>query len=305
MKPERPNLPPWLHVSFRGARPRRRLRKLLRDLNLHTVCEGAACPNLCECWERGTATFMILGDTCTRNCQFCNVTHGVPTKPDPAEPQHITEAVEKLGLKYVVLTSVTRDDLPDFGAAHFAAVVNCLRCRFPHIGIEVLTPDFAGKQEPIDTVLASRPNVYNHNIETCARLSPQIRPDADYCRSLSVLNHAAHSSAASETLVKSGFMLGLGETAQEIHQLLADLKGQGVQILTIGQYLAPSSSHWPVDHYITPEVFEEWGRIAREEYGFSHVVSAPLVRSSYMAEQVAFGDANRDLQDASRQNSIE
>lgn len=216
----RPNLPPWLRVSFKGARPRREVRKLLRDLNLNTVCEGAFCPNLCECWERRTATFMILGDTCTRDCRFCNVAHGPASAPDAEEPTRLCAAVQRLQLKYVVLTSVTRDDLPDHGAAHFAAVVTALRSSFEHIGIEVLTPDFGGKPERVDIVLETRPNVFNHNLETCARLTPEIRSGADYERSLSVLHHAAKSRAGEGVLVKSGFMLGLGETDDEIHQML-------------------------------------------------------------------------------------
>lgn len=287
----RPNLPPWLRVSFKGARPRREVRKLLRDLNLNTVCEGAFCPNLCECWERRTATFMILGDTCTRNCRFCNIAHGAPAPPDPQEPAHVCQAVERLGLKYVVLTSVTRDDLPDHGAGHFAAVVTALRHSFDSIGIEVLTPDFAGKTELIDAVLATRPNVFNHNLETCARLTPEIRSGAHYARSLSVLSHAAKSRAGEGALVKSGFMLGLGETAAEIHQMLGDLRKSGTELVTIGQYMAPSRDHWPVARYVTPEEFEEWGRAAREDYGFKYAVSAPLVRSSYMAEHAIDSEA--------------
>lgn len=287
-KSARPKLPPWLRVSFRGARARQQLKRLLRDLNLNTVCEGAACPNLCECWERGTATFMILGDTCTRNCRFCNIQHGPPPPPDPDEPEHICEAVARLKLNYVVLTSVTRDDLPDGGAAHFAHVVTALRERFGNLGIEVLTPDFGGAITHINTVLDSSPNVFNHNIETCARLAPQLRPEADYQRSLSVLAHAATAtSRTTGSLVKSGFMLGLGETEDEIHDMLRDLRAAGVQLVTIGQYMAPTREHWPVARYITPEEFEEWGRIARDEYGFSYAVSAPLVRSSYMAAHAA------------------
>lgn len=284
----RPKLPPWLRVSFRGARARQQLKRLLRDLNLNTVCEGAACPNLCECWERGTATFMILGNTCTRDCRFCNIQHGPPAPPDPAEPDHICEAVARLKLNYVVLTSVTRDDLPDGGAAHFARVVTALREHFDNLGIEVLTPDFGGIANHINTVLASSPNVFNHNIETCARLAPEIRPQADYQRSLAVLGHAAHiTSQSAASLLKSGFMLGLGETEGEIHDMLRDLRATGVQLVTIGQYMAPTREHWPVVRYVTPDEFEEWDRIARDQYGFRYAVSAPLVRSSYMAEHAA------------------
>ena len=290
-KKRRLKLPPWLRVPFQGARPRREVRKLLRELNLNTVCESAFCPNLCECWERKTATFMILGNLCTRNCKFCNVRHGVPGIPDPEEPPNVCEAVKRLGLKYVVLTSVTRDDLPDCGAGHFAAVINALRNHFPDIGVEILTPDFAGQKERVEQVLAARPNVFNHNLETCARLTPRIRSGADYERSLSVLGHAAGCKIREGALVKSGFMLGLGETDAEIHDMLRDLSNKGVQILSIGQYLPPSPDHWPVDRYVTPEKFEAWGQTAREKYGFEYVFSAPLVRSSYMAERAAGGSS--------------
>ena len=287
--PTKPNerLPPWLRVSLDGARPRNQVRRLLRSLNLHTVCEGANCPNLCECWKHKAATFMVLGDICTRNCRFCAVKHGAPLPVDPEEPAHVAEAVARLGLRFVVITCVTRDDLPDGGAEHIAAVVRAVRERHGDLGIEVLPSDFRGNLEAVDTVLEAGPDVFNHNVETVARLAREIRSQATYERSLAVLSHASHRGAELGIRTKSGLMLGLGETEAELRQALADLRGAGVEILTMGQYLPPSENHWPLDRYVAPEEFEEWGRLAREEYGFAAVVSGPLVRSSYHAEQAA------------------
>ena len=280
-------LPPWLKISTRGAAEREQVRRLLGDLELNTVCQSAMCPNMCECWAKGTATVMILGDHCTRNCRFCAVPHdGAPMPPDSDEPERVAEAAERMKLKFVVVTSVTRDDLPDGGAAHFAAVIRAVRKRMPQAGIEVLTPDFSGRHEDVRTVLAEEPTVFNHNVETCERLTEVIRSGADYRRSLDVLTFASQA-AADSVQTKSGIMLGLGESAAEIRTIFADLRSAGVRILTIGQYLPPSKAHWPVDRYVTPEEFEEWGRVARQEYGFSSVASAPFVRSSYMAEQFA------------------
>ncbi len=280
-------LPPWLKISTRGAAEREQVRRMLGDLELNTVCQSAMCPNMCECWAKGTATVMILGDHCTRNCRFCAVPHvGAPAPPDPEEPERVAKAAERMNLKFVVVTSVTRDDLSDGGAAHFAAVIRAVRGRMPRAGIEVLTPDFGGRHEDVQTVLAEEPTVFNHNIETCERLTEAIRSGADYRRSLDVLMFASEA-AADSVRTKSGIMLGLGETDEEIREIFADLRRSGVRILTIGQYLPPSKSHWPVDRYVTPEEFDEWGRVAREEYGFSSVASAPFVRSSYMAEQFA------------------
>ncbi len=284
-------LPDWLKVSLAGARPRHEVRKLLQRLDLHTVCESALCPNLCECWARGTATFMILGDHCTRNCRFCAVTSGPPTPPMADEPERIAAAVTELGLKYVVLTSVTRDDLQDGGAQHFARTVRTIRAAQPQVGIEVLTPDFNGVKTSIATVLAAAPKVFNHNLETCARLTPQIRGGADYQRSLNVLA-MAREIGKDKVLIKSGFMLGLGESDAEVEEMLHDLRSQGVGFVTIGQYLPPSTAHWPVARYVTPEEFERWAALARDRFGFEFVASAPRVRSSYLADTVHSAAAN-------------
>jgi len=291
----RRRLQEWLRVSYRGGRARQELKGLLKGLRLNTVCESATCPNLCDCWGRRTATFMLLGNVCTRNCRFCDVDHGVPLPPDGDEPENVAEATQRLGLRYVVLTCVTRDDLPDGGAGHFAATVLALRSRLPETQIEVLTSDFEGRECDLATVLEAGPDVFNHNIETVERLTPEIRSHADYRRSLSVLANAARLGRPRGISTKSGFMLGLGETPDEIRELLGDLHEAGVSILTIGQYLPPSADHWPVARYATPEEFDEWARVARDELGFSSVVSGPLVRSSYMADQAA--DAARPAGD--------
>ncbi len=280
----RPRLPDWLKVPYRGAPVRDEVKKLLQDLNLHTVCESANCPNRCDCWARGTATFLILGNTCTRNCRFCAVHHGMPGAVDADEPRRVAEAVKALGIQFAVITSVTRDDLPDGGASHFAATIRAVREAVSGIGVEVLTPDFGGRETDIAAVLAAGPDVFNHNIETCARLTAAVRSGADYARSLQVLAAAARM-CGNRTAVKSGFMLGMGESEEEIRTLLRDLRSAGVQILTIGQYLPPSASHWPLDRYVTPEAFDRWGRIAQDEFGFEKAVSQPLARSSYLAEK--------------------
>ncbi|MDX9980135.1 MAG: lipoyl synthase [Lentisphaeria bacterium] len=285
--PKAERLPEWLKVSLDGAKPRNEVRRLLRSLKLHTVCEGARCPNLCECWQRKAATFLVLGDTCTRNCRFCAVNHGRPQPVDPEEPARVAEAVRRLGLRFVVVTCVTRDDLPDGGAAHLAATIRAIREMDPTVGVEILPSDFGGDLTAVDTVLAARPDVFNHNLETVARLTPQVRSRATYERSLAVLAHASQQGKPLGIQTKSGLMLGMGETADELRQALADLRQAGVRILTLGQYLPPSPEHWPLDRYLEPAEFAEWGRIAREEYGFAAVVSGPLVRSSYLAEQAA------------------
>jgi lipoic acid synthetase len=282
-------LPPWLRTRFEGGRARQDVRQLLRELHLHTVCESAHCPNLCECWKRRAATFMLLGDVCTRDCRFCAVTHGVPAPPDPGEAARIVEAVRRLGLRFAVLTCVTRDDLPDSGAAHIAAVVRALREALPEVGVEVLVSDFGGDLRGVDTVLAAGPDVLNHNVETTAALTPRVRSHADYQRSLALLAHAAAAAARNRgrPRVKSGLMLGLGESAADLRATLADLRRSGVAILTLGQYLPPSAEHWPLDRYVPPDEFEQWGQSARHDFGFETVVSGPLVRSSYLAEQAA------------------
>ncbi|NLF18141.1 MAG: lipoyl synthase [Lentisphaerae bacterium] len=287
--PASPRLPAWLRSRFDGGRARHEVRGLLRELHLHTVCESARCPNLCECWGRQAATLLLLGDRCTRHCRFCAVDHGTPLPPDPAEPSRVVEAVRRLGLRFVVLTCVTRDDLADGGAAHLAAVVRSLREALPAVGVELLASDFGGLLSSVDTVLEAGLDVFNHNLETTERLTPLLRNRADYRRSLRVLAYAASQSAAAgrPTRVKSGLMLGLGEGPEEIRSALQDLRQSGVSVLTLGQYLPPTPAHWPLQRYVTPEEFREWEAVARRDYGFAAVVSGPLVRSSYGAETAA------------------
>lgn len=283
------SLPPWLRSSLRGSSSRQRVRRLLSDLRLNTVCQAAQCPNLQECWKCGTATFMILGDKCTRDCRFCNVSHAPPAPPEADEPDRLCEAVRRLNLSYVVITSVTRDDLDDFGAGQFVAVLEKLYKDFPGIETEVLTPDFNGDAECLDQVLRACPTVFNHNVETCERLTRDIRSGADYQRSLRVLRRAADISRDRQkpAAIKSGFMLGLGETERDVRDMLAQIRDAGVDILTIGQYLPPSNGHWQVDRYVPPEEFTAWQRIAEQEYDFAVVLSDPLVRSSYKAAEAA------------------
>ena len=259
------------------------VKKILRSSGLNTVCEEAKCPNIDECFSKRTATFMIMGDVCTRNCRFCNIKHGKPLELDENEPERVAGTALAMGLKYVVITSVTRDDLFDGGAGHFADTISETRKILPDIPIEVLTPDFKGNTRDIDTVLSARPNVFNHNIETVERLSKDIRPQADYQRSLDVLRYAASKGA----VVKSGFMLGLGEKEEEIHQTMKDLKNAGVKILTMGQYFNPKGKggSWPVKKYYEQAFFDELARRG-EELGFNYVFSGIYVRSSYMAEEV-------------------
>jgi lipoic acid synthetase len=282
-------LPPWLRRRFEGGAARQDVRRLLRELRLHTVCESAHCPNLCECWKRHAATFMLLGDVCTRNCRFCAVAHGTPAPVDAGEAARVVEAVRRLGLRFAVLTCVTRDDLADGGAGHIAAVVQALREALPAVGVETLVSDFGGRLEGVDTVLAAGPDVFNHNLETTAALTPRVRNLADYDRSLAMLAHASAvvTRLGGRSRIKSGLMLGLGENTADLRATLADLRHSGVTILTLGQYLPPSDAHWPLDRYVTPGEFQEWEHVARAEFGFETVVSGPLVRSSYLAEQAA------------------
>lgn len=255
-------------------------RTLLQSLGLHTVCQAADCPNRWECFGNHTATFLIMGDVCTRHCAFCNIGTGTPPAIDPDEPEHITEAAVKLNLQYIVITSVTRDDLPDGGAGHFVKTINAVRSKLPEAGIEVLTPDFQGDVKAIETVLDAKPTVFNHNIETVERLTPELRNKASYLRSLAVLNYAARYAPGIP--VKSGFMVGVGETGEEVRKTLEDLRTAGCSILTIGQYLAPSDQHYPVQEYISEETFQTY-RTWANELKFKAVASAPLVRSSYQA----------------------
>ncbi|MEI6092751.1 MAG: lipoyl synthase [bacterium] len=257
------------------------VKKILRSSGLHTVCEEARCPNIDECFSKRTATFMIMGDVCTRLCRFCNVSNGKPSELDNSEPERLAQTAKSMNLRHVVITSVTRDDLVDGGAGHFADTIKTLRALMPSISIEVLTPDFKGNMTLVDLVIDAKPDVFNHNIETVRDLSKQIRPQADYDRSLSVLSHASSKGV----LVKSGFMLGLGEDKIQIYQTMKDLRNAGVNILTIGQYFNPKDSSWPVKKYYEQEFFDLL-KTRGLELGFNYVFSGIYVRSSYMAEEV-------------------
>ena len=259
-----------------------KIKKLLRRLNLHTVCEEANCPNIGDCFSRKTATFMIMGDVCTRNCPYCNVSHGKPQALDPQEPENIANAVKTLGLKHVVITSVDRDDLPDGGASHFANVIKKAREINPGITIEVLIPDFKGSIESLKTVLDANPEVVNHNIETVKELYKIVRPQGNYERSLKILKSIKEISP--KTILKSGFMVGLGETKEQIINLMEDLYKNNVEILTIGQYLQPSKKHLPVYRYYSEEEFKEFEEIGYK-IGFKYVFSGVLVRSSFNAQE--------------------
>jgi lipoic acid synthetase len=256
----------------------------LESMGLHTVCQSASCPNIGECFGRHTATFMILGNECTRRCGFCGVRHDQPLPIDPDEPRRVAEASRQLGLRYIVVTSVTRDDLPDGGASHFAETIRSLGAAIPEAKVEVLIPDFQGDRDALDKVLAAGPFVLNHNVETVPRLYSTVRPEADYHRSLTVLETSKRFPAS--IYVKSGLMLGLGEKQGEVVEVLHNLRRAGCDIVTIGQYLQPSRKNLPVVEYIPPSVFEEYERIGRE-MGFKHIASGPFVRSSYHAEEIS------------------
>ncbi len=271
--------PEWLKKKI-DLKSLTQMQALMRSLSLNTVCESADCPNRGECFKAGTATFMILGDKCTRNCGFCAVAKGRPLPPEPAEPEHVAYAAVKLGLKHVVVTSVTRDDLPDGGASHFAAVITELKARLPGSTVEVLIPDFKGSEEALNTVIGAKPNIINHNLETVPSLYKTVRPQAVYERSLELLKRVKKSGI----LVKTGIMAGLGETKEEVLSLIDDIAAIGCDILTIGQYLQPSKAHLPVAEYISPEQFEEY-KLAALEKGIRYAASAPLVRSSYSAAE--------------------
>ena len=278
--------PAWIRVKSGSDASRfNEVKGILRQQALHTVCEEASCPNIGECFGKGTATFMILGDLCTRRCPFCDVGHGKPLPPDPHEPEHLAQTIAALKLKYVVITSVDRDDLRDGGAQHFADCIAKVRALSPNTTIEVLVPDFRGRLEiALDILSATPPDVMNHNLETAPRLYPQARPGADYAHSLTLLKTFKARNPSVTT--KSGVMVGLGETDAEILEVMRDLRAHDVEMLTIGQYLAPSGHHLPVLRYVHPEVFELFAREA-QALGFSHVASAPMVRSSYHADQQA------------------
>ncbi|AEK59027.1 MULTISPECIES: lipoyl synthase [Acidithiobacillus] len=274
--------PDWFRVTSPLSPEVDRLKGILRDAKLHTVCEEASCPNLGECFGSGTATFMILGDLCTRRCPFCDVAHGRPEAPDPEEPEHLAETVARMGLRFVVVTSVDRDDLRDGGAAHFAAVIGALRARCPQLHIEILVPDFRGRAAvALDILGATPPDVFNHNLETVPRLYPRARPGADYRHSLQLLRD--FKARQPQVPSKSGLMLGLGESLDEIRAVLQDLRAANCDLLTLGQYLAPSRHHLPVERYVPPEEFAALRNEALA-MGFSQVAAGPLVRSSYHAE---------------------
>ncbi len=277
-------LPPWFKQELPDMGKIRKMKDLFRSTRLHTVCESAHCPNMGKCWGEGVATFMILGGTCTRACRFCAVPAGRPEAVDAEEPEHVAEAVQQLGLRYVVVTSVARDDLQDEGASQFVATIDAIRRLTPQVKIEVLIPDFSAKEESLSLLSAARPEVISHNIETVRRLSPLLRPQAAHERSLHVLKRfrALHP----EGFVKSSFMVGVGETDGEIVDVMRELLDAGCQILTIGQYLAPSQAkrHLPVTRFVAPEQFDHYRNIGMD-MGFKYVMSGPLVRSSYIAEE--------------------
>jgi len=271
--------PEWLKVRMGGGEQYARVAQIVRNNRLHTVCRSASCPNLGECWSRGTATMMILGEVCTRGCRFCAVPEGRPAPPDPTEPVRLAEAVHQMGLRYVVITSVTRDDLPGGGAEIWADTIREVRRHNSGVTIEVLIPDFSGNWEALGRVLAEKPDVLNHNLETVPRLYPQARPQADYDRSCELLTRAHRAGLTTKT----GLMLGLGESDDEVREVFSDLVRIGVDRLTLGQYLQPSRDHLEVVRYLTPAEFDAWGERARA-YGLTAVESSPLVRSSYHAE---------------------
>jgi len=285
-----PPRPDWIRVKAPNSTEYLETRELMRGLNLHTVCEEASCPNIGECWKQKHATFMILGSVCTRACAFCNVATGKPDELDPHEPSHVAEAVAKMGLHHVVITSVDRDDLDDGGAQHFAEVISKIRMTSSECSIEILTPDFMKKTGAIEIVVAARPDVFNHNLETVPRLYPTIRPGARYFTSLNLLKHVKELD--STIFTKSGLMVGLGETREEIAQVMDDLRAADVDFLTIGQYLQPTPKHAAIDRYVTPDEFESYATLARAK-GFLMVSSSPLTRSSHHA-----GDDFKKLKEA-------
>ena len=280
---KRPRLPPWLRIRLPQTDHFAHTRALLDELRLHTVCESARCPNHWECWSRGTATFMIAGDRCTRACRFCAVTTARPQPLDADEPARVGEAVHRLRLRHVVITAVARDDLDDGGAEHFQRTIAAVRALSPETTIEVLTPDFNDRDSSLDVVLAANPDIFNHNLETVRRLTPAVRSRATYDRSLNVLRKVK-AKRPDRVYTKSGMMLGLGETEPEIMTALGDLRQVGCDLLTLGQYLQPTTKHLPVVEFVPPAKFAEWAAVSRE-MGFLHVASGPMVRSSYHADE--------------------
>ena len=295
-KPRQPK-PDWLRIRLGDPTNQNNVLKLIEGLNLHTVCQEARCPNIFECWSDRTATFMLGGDICTRHCGFCAVGKGEPVPLDPDEPRHVAEAVGHLNLAHTVITSVNRDDLPDGGAAHWSETIRQVRALNPDCKVEVLIPDFNGDEAALNTVLDAEPDVLNHNTETIARLYRRVRPDAFYQQSLTLLERAAvrrdRNAARGERrmLTKSGIMVGLGETFEEVVELMKDLRAVSCNIMTIGQYLQPHARRLPVERYVTPEEFERWREIGMN-MGFHHVESSPLTRSSYHARQQTDGAAS-------------
>ena len=279
--------PAWIRTRVPSDPRVAEIKRLMRELKLSSVCEEASCPNLGECFSHGTATFMIMGDICTRRCPFCDVAHGRPKPLDPDEPDNLAKAIAQLGLEYIVITSVDRDDLRDGGSGHFAACIRAVRARCPDIRIEVLVPDYRGRMErALDATADDPPDVFNHNLETVPRLYRQCRPGSDYEWSLDLLEQ--HKQRFPHVPTKSGLMLGLGETIEEIEQVMADLRAHGVDMLTLGQYLQPSVSHLPVARFVHPTEFDALAETGRA-MGFSHVASGPMVRSSYHADRQAAG----------------
>lgn len=277
-------LPEWLRRSVLNTEANRGTRQILKSQGLNTICESGRCPNKGECWSKGTATFMLMGAVCTRTCSFCAVNKGKPDPLDPEEPGRIVEAARQMNLRHVVLTSVNRDELPDQGSSHFATTIRMLYENIPGIAVEVLTPDFQGRRDCIETVLAAKPTVYNHNVETVPRLYKRVRPGSKYQRSLDVLQMSKEIDPSIHT--KSGLMLGLTETRDEVLEVMQDLRNVGCDFLTLGQYMRPTRDNLPVDRYVTPEEFDELGKLGWE-MGFNMVHSGPLVRSSYHAGELA------------------
>jgi len=277
--------PSWLKVRSPGGPNYLRLQKKMRSEGLHTVCEEASCPNIGECWEAGTATFMILGDVCTRACKYCGVAHGLPTQLDTDEPRRVAQTVAGMALEHVVITSVNRDELPDGGAEIYAETIRAIQAAVPGCSVEVLIPDFKGDEDALQTVVDAQPAILGHNLETVERLHPDVRPGGRYWRSISYLGAVKRLDPS--MITKTGMILGMGEEHDEVKQAMADLREAAVDVLTLGQYLRPSAMHIPVARWVTPEEFAIYKRIGEEEFGFKHVESGPLVRSSYHAKEQA------------------
>ena len=283
--PMRARKPEWLKVRSPGGSEYLRLKNLMRSQSLHTVCEEAGCPNIGECWEAGTATFMILGDVCTRACKYCAVAHGLPTELDLEEPMRVADTVRAMELEHVVITSVNRDELADGGASIYADTITRIHDALPGCSVEVLIPDFKGDEDALRVVMEAKPAILGHNLETVERLHPDVRPGGRYWRSISFLGGAKRIDASLPT--KTGIILGMGEEAAEIRQAMGDLREAAVDILTLGQYLRPSMQHIPVARWVTPAEFADWKRVGEERFGFKHVEAGPLVRSSYHAKEQA------------------